>query len=136
MYLRVLRAACLAAALGWTAMPAEAQTGAQPGAPVAEDPVVARVDGTEIRRSDLVAAQQALAEQYRRVPLKTIFQPLLRQLINTMLLVRAARAQGLHDDPGVRREMAAMEGRLLEQAYFKRIVVARVTEAALRKDYG
>ncbi len=139
MYLRLPWAAALAVALGCTAMPAEAQTGAQPGAqpgaPVDKDPVVARVDGAEIRRSDLLAAQASLPEQYRLVPLKTIFQPLLRQMIDTRLFVRAANAQGLRDDPGVKRQMAAMEGRILEQAYLKRIIDARVTEAALREDY-
>ena len=135
MYLRIFRAAALAAALGWTGMTAEAQTSAPAGALTGEDPVVARVNGAEIKRSDLVTAQQGLSEQYRQVPLRTMFQPLLRQMINTMLIVRAARAQGMHDDPGVKQQVANMEGRILEQAYLKRIIESRVTEAALRKIY-
>ena len=133
MYLRLFRAASLAVAVGCAVMPAQGQTGAAPGA--AADPGVARVNGVTIKRSDLVTAQQALPEQYRQVPLQSIFQPLLRQMINSMLVVGAARAQGLRDDPGVKRQMAAMEGRILEQAYFRRTVEARVTDEALRKDY-
>ena len=135
MYLRLFRAAVLAAALGWTGMTAEAQTSAPRSGQTDKDPVVARVNGAEIRRSDLVSAQQALPEQYRQVPLKSIFQPLLRQMINTMLMVRAARAQGLHDDPVVRQQVANMEGRILEQAYLERIIKTRVTDEALRKNY-
>ncbi len=135
MYLRLLRAAVLAAALGWAGMTAEAQTSAPTGAQTGEDPVVARVNGAEIKRSDLVSAQQALPEQYRQVPLKSIFQPLLRQMIDTMLMVRAARAQGLHDNPGVKQEVANMEGRILEKAYLGRIIKSRVTDEALRKTY-
>ncbi len=97
--------------------------------------MIARVNGTEIKRSDLVAAQRALPEQYRRVALQSIYQPLLRQLINTALIAGAARAEGLGDDPDVRREMAAMEGRILERVYFERIVESKVTEEALREDY-
>ncbi len=135
MYLRLFRAAALAGALGWAGMMAEAQTSAPAGAQTGEDPVVARVNGAEIKRSDLVSAQQALPEQYRQVPLKSIFRPLLRQMIDTMLMVRAARAQGLHDDPGVKQEMANMEGRILEKAYLGRIIKSRVTDEALRKTY-
>ncbi len=135
MYLRLVRAAVLAAALGWAGMTAEAQTGAPAGAKTGKNPVVARVNGVEIKRSDLVSAQQALPEQYRQAPLKSIFQPLLRQMIDTMLMVRAARAQGLHDDPGVKQEMANMEGRILEKAYLGRIIKSRVTDEALRKTY-
>ena len=135
MYLRIIRAAAVAAALGWAGMTAEAQTSAPAGAQTATDTVVARVNGVEIKRSDLVSAQQALSEQYRQVLLKTIFQPLLRQMINTMLMVRAARAQGLHDDPVVKQQVANMEGRILEQAYLERIIKTRVTDEALRKNY-
>ncbi len=131
MYLRLFRAAALAAALGWTNMAAEAQTGAL----TAKDPVVARVNGVEIKRSDLVSAQQDLPAQYRQVPLKSVFQRLLRQIINTKLIIRAARAQGLQDDPGVKQQMANMEGRILEQSFLRRIIESRVTDEALRKDY-
>ena len=135
MYLRLFRAAALAAAVGCAVMPAQGQTGAAPGTKAGADPVVARVNGVTIKRSDLVTAQQALPERYRQMPLQSIFQPLLSQMINSMLVVGAARAEGLRDDPGVKRQMAAMEGRILEQAYLQRMVKARVTEDALRKDY-
>ncbi len=135
MELRHLRAAALAAALGCAAMPAVAQTGAAPGAKADEDPVIARVNGTEIKRSDLVAARRVLPEQYRRIALQSVFEPLLRQLINTLLIANAARAEGLGDDPGVKREIAAMEGRILERVYLQRLVESKVTEEVLRKDY-
>ena len=114
---------------------AGAQTGAPGGAKPTEDPVVARVNGTEIKRSDLIAAQRALPEQYSKVSLQSIFRPLLRQMIDTMLVVGAARARGLQNDSGVKRQLASMEGRILEQAYYSAIVDSRVTEEALRKDY-
>ncbi len=131
----LLRAMTLAVALGWTALPAGAQTdgGAKPEAK--GDPVVARVGGTEIKRSDLLAAQSVLPDQYRQLPLKSIYQQLLSRMINTMLLVGAARAQGLEDDAGVKKRLASMERQVLEQAYLARLVESKVTEAALRKRY-
>ena len=132
MYFRLCRATALVAVLGCNSMTTAAQT-STPAA--GEDPVVARVNGAEINRSDLISAQQALPKQYRQVPLKSIFQPLLRQMINNRLIVRAARAQGLHDDPGVKRQVANMEGQILEQVYLRRITDSRVTDEALRKYY-
>ncbi len=76
MYLRLFRAAAVAAVLGWIGMSAEAQT----GAPTAKDPVVARVNGVEIKRSDLVSAQQDLPAQYRQKPLQSMTEPLQQAL--------------------------------------------------------
>ena len=131
MYLKLFRAAAVAAVLGWIGMSAEAQT----GAPTAKDPVVARVNGVEIKRSDLVSAQQDLPAQYWQKPLKSIFQPLLRQTIDSMLIIRAARAEGLQNDPEVKQQVADMEGRILEQFYIRRIIQSRVTDETLRKIY-
>ena len=135
MFLRLCRATALAIMLGWYGMMVVAQTPVQTSAQVGEDPVVARVNRVEIKRSDLILAQQALPEQYRQVPLKSIFQPLLRQMINTRLIIRAARDQGLHHDPVVKQKLTNMEGRILEQVYLKRIIESRVTDEALRKVY-
>jgi peptidyl-prolyl cis-trans isomerase C len=125
----------LAVALGWTAVPADAQTGggAKPGAK--GDPVVARVDGTEIKRSDLLAAQSVLPDQYRQLPLQSVFQPLLSRMINTILFVHAARAAKLQDDADVKKQLAAMERQILEQAYLAWLVESKITEAAVRERY-
>ena len=118
MYFRLCRATALVAVLGCNSMTTAAQTSTPAGTQAGEDPVVARVNGAEINRSDLISAQQALPKQYRQVPLKSIFQPLLRQMINNRLIVRAARAQGLHDDPGVKRQVADMLTNNLDRVKF------------------
>jgi len=52
-----------------------------------------------------------------------------------MLIVHAARAQGLHNDPSFKQQVAKMEGQILEQSYLKSIIKSQVTDEALRKDY-
>jgi peptidyl-prolyl cis-trans isomerase C len=52
-----------------------------------------------------------------------------------MLIVRAARVQGLHNGPGFKQQVANMEGQILEQSYLRSIIKFQVTDEALRKDY-
>jgi peptidyl-prolyl cis-trans isomerase C len=97
--------------------------------------VVARVDDTEIRRSDLLIAQMLLPESYRKLPLEAIYPLVLGQVIDNTLFVRAARAEGLDDSAVLRQRLAAIEKRLLEGAYVQRAVRGKVTDYAMRERY-
>ena len=73
------------------AVPARAQAPA--------DPVVAVVNGTQLHKSDIEAAFQSLPEQYRQMPLESIYDPLLDRVIDSQLLLTAADKQGLAERP-------------------------------------
>lgn len=100
------------------------------------DPVVARVDGEEIRRSDVVEAQQLLSAQYRQVPFERLFEPLLERMINSRLAVKAGRGEKLHEGELVRRQVARFEDRLVERIYLDRRLKTVLTENALRRRYA
>lgn len=136
MPLRIVRMAVVAAPLALCAAQVWAQaSSAETGGATAGDPVVARVNGTEIHRSEVVTAQQALPPQYRSIPLSRIFPDLLRRMVNSLLVAQAARAEGLDRTDPVRRRLAAMETQILEDAYVSRAVASGVTEEALRDRY-
>jgi peptidyl-prolyl cis-trans isomerase C len=102
------------AALALAAPPALAQQ--QTG-----DPVLAVVNGTQIKRSDLEAAQETLPDQYRQMPLEMIYDPLLNRIIDSELLSAEARKRNLGEDPEIQAEIErAREGvlrdNLVEQA--------------------
>jgi peptidyl-prolyl cis-trans isomerase C len=101
----------------------------------ADDPVVARIDDTEIRRSDLILAQQMMPAKFRKAPLKAVYPVLLKQVINTTLVVRAARTEGLDRTDAIRRRLAAIERRLIEAAYMERAAKGKVSNAAMRARY-
>jgi peptidyl-prolyl cis-trans isomerase C len=125
-------AAALALAAGLLVVPAAAQQG-QPAA--ASDPVVARVNGAEIRRSEVAAEQQTLPQELRAVPLDAIFPHLLRRMIDSRLLVAEARRKGLQGTPEVQTRVAALERRVLEEALLSSEIAGKVSEEALRKRY-
>jgi peptidyl-prolyl cis-trans isomerase C len=120
-------AVVLAAALG--AGPAFAQQSA------ADDPVVAKVNGAEIRRSEVVAEQQGLPAEYRSVPFETIFPHLLERMIDGRLRVAEARRRNLQSTPEVKARMASLEDRVLEQALISSEIESKVTDSELRRRY-
>ncbi|WP_439576388.1 peptidylprolyl isomerase [Elioraea sp.] len=127
-----IRAALLATALLASPLPAEAQL--QPVAP-GGDPVVARVDGAEIRFSDVAEAAQRLPEQFRGMPPQILFPLLIDQMITEAVVTQAARKAGLQDTPEVRRQMARIEDQVIQQALIGREIAEKVTEQSLRARY-
>lgn len=126
-----LRAALLATAL-LVAPPVLAQL--QPAAP-GGDPVVARVDGAEIRLSEVAEQAQRLPEQFRAMPPQILYPLLIDQMISERVVTQAARRAGLQDSPEVRRQMTRIEDQLVQQALIGREIEAKVTEADLRARY-
>jgi peptidyl-prolyl cis-trans isomerase C len=128
---RAPAALAAAAALAAFVLPAFAQT----ATPEPKDPVVATVNGDEIRLSDLRAAQAQLPEQYRDAPLEMIFQPLLDQMIDRKIAAAEARKQNLQDDPTVKRQLATAEESVLQSALWNRKIEEGLTDEKVRARY-
>lgn len=126
------RALAAAAALAMLIAPAFAQTVAAPG----QDPVVAKVNGEEIRLSEVRSAQAQLPEQYREAPFEMVFQPLLDQMIDRKLAAAEARKQNMQTDPLVKRQLAAAEDSVLQSALWNQKIEAALTEEKVRARYA
>jgi len=121
----------LAAAL-LAAGPALAQT---PTAPTPPDPVIARVNGIEIHRSQLLAQRQGLSEQAQKVPIEQIYRPLLAEMENNLLVTQTARKAKLENDPEVKRELALALDQIVARVYIGRYVRSQITEEKVKKRY-
>jgi peptidyl-prolyl cis-trans isomerase C len=99
-----------------------------------ENPLLAVVNGKEIRWADIEKSAQGLPEDVRS-QLKTIFPALLQRLIDVQLLVWAAREDGLVEDAEVRRLVAEYEDRVLSDTLIRRRIADRVTEDMLQARY-
>lgn len=82
----------------------------------ADDPVVAIVNGNELHKSQLVAMQATLPEQYRQVPLEQIYQPLLERLVDSQLLLAKANAEKLEDKPDVQAKLTQAHNDVLRDS--------------------
>ena len=100
----------------------------------AQNPVVARVNGHEIRWVEVVNSADDLPQRYRE-QLESVFPALLDRLVDLRLLADAAREEGLEEDPEVLRRMAAYQDRVLSGVLLERYLEEAVTTAALRERY-
>ena len=131
----LLLAANLVAA-GLLASPAAAQAPAPAtSAPSAADPVIARINNTEIRASDLAEAAQSLPAEMRGMPPATLYPMLLDQLVDRAAIIDLARRRGLDREPTVARQMARAQDQALQTALISRDVGPLVGETELRARY-
>ena len=118
-------------------LPAHAQTqpAAAPATILPVDPVVARVDGQEIRSSDLADAAQSLPEEMRGMPPNVLYPMLIDQLVDRKAIVLLAHKRGLEKDASVQRSLARAADQTLQTALLQKDVGPLLTEDALRVRY-
>lgn len=130
-----LPAACLAAALLLTSQGALAQDTASEGSDAAaEDPVVARVNGEDILRSQVEETAKQLPPQYQQ-QLDAIFPMLLERTIDLRLLSGAADAADLSKDEEVQKRLAEIRVAVMREVYLEKQVAERVSEEMLQERY-
>jgi peptidyl-prolyl cis-trans isomerase C len=106
-----------------------------PKAGSAEDPVIARVNGTPLYRSDMEVLRATLPPQAQQQPPQELYNRLLDQLIALQLVSQSARKSKLNDDPRVKKMTALAEEQILQDAYLDGIMRTEITEAKLKAGY-
>jgi peptidyl-prolyl cis-trans isomerase C len=99
------------------------------------DPVVARVNGKELHRSDVEAVQKGLPQQYQQVPIEQIYPMLLDQMVNGMIVADAGRKEKLDQDPDVKKRLARYEDRLIQETYINKAVEKAASGDKLKDRY-
>lgn len=122
------------AAPATTQAPAQAPAQANAAAP-AGDPVVARVNGKEIRRSEVMSTVAQLPPQVQQMPLEMIYPALLDQIVSGKLVSEAGYKAKLDESAAVREELKRAEERAVQRAYIQQEVAKRMTPDQLDKAY-
>src|SRR6185436_9814324 len=117
--------ACLAAAFLFAAPLARAQ----------DDPVVARVNGAEIRQSDLNVAEEEVGNQVAQMAPDAKREYLVSFLADMMLVAKAAEAKKIQDGADFKRRLNLARTKLLMEQFLQAEAKAAVTDAAMRKVY-
>ena len=113
--------------------PAQGTAPAQ--APAQPDPVLARVNGTEIHRADLITFLQQLPAQIQQMPMETLYPQLLEKLVNDVLLAEAGRKDKLAADPEVKRRVQKVEDDIIGRTYITRYIKSVMTEERIKQRY-
>jgi peptidyl-prolyl cis-trans isomerase C len=133
--LRRLAATLCLAALPAMAM-AQTTTTPPPASPAAPagDPVIAKVNGKELHRSDVVASARSLPEPYQQ-QIDQLFPALIERLIDLNLLAAEGRRQNLQDDPAVKAAVHAYEDQQVREAVLDRYLKSKVSDEAIKARY-
>src|ERR1700761_5338127 len=103
---KTLSVAAAALLLGALTAPAFAADDAK------DNPVVARVDGQEIHRSDVVHELQTLGPQAQQVPPQMLYPQILQKMIATKLVAEKGYADNLQNDPEVKSRLKDAEAQI------------------------
>ncbi|QJE73834.1 peptidylprolyl isomerase [Aerophototrophica crusticola] len=138
-----LTAAALTTAAGMALFAAHAQTPAPAGnkpaanapAPAAEDVTVAKVNGKEIKRSEVISFLQQLGPQAQQIPLQQAYPLVIDQLVATRLVSDAGYKAKLQDSAEVKEQLKRAEEQFVQQAYLRKEIDAKLTDAVIKKKY-
>lgn len=100
-----------------------------------DDPVVARVNGTDIRQSDLAMAEEDLGGNIPQMTPEAKRDYLITFVGDMMLVAKAAEAKKVGDGDDFKRKLAYARTKLLMEQYLQTEAKAAVTDAEMRKVY-
>lgn len=99
------------------------------------DPVVARVNGEEIHRSDVMRELQMAGPQMQQLPPQMIYPQILQKMIATKIVSQKAYADGLQNEKEVKDRVKELEAQVVAEAYVHKQVEPKITDAKLKERY-
>ena len=114
--------------------PKAAASAVVPGS--AGDPVVARVNGQVLHRSDVELALRGAPPQVQQQPLQQVYPQILTSMVNGILLAQAGRKAKIDSNPAVKQQITATETEIIADAYVTSLARGLITEAKLREAYN
>jgi len=118
---------CLALAMMSATIPGPARA--------ADDPVLAKVNGSEIRKSDVAVAEEDLGPSLAQMDPAARADSVLTFLIDMKIVAKAAEEKKLGDSEEFKRRLAFARDRLLMDSLLASEGKAAVTDEAMKKVY-
>lgn len=105
------------------------------GAAAQTDPVIAKINGTEVKQSDLNAAEEELAGQLPPMAPDAKRDYLVTYIADMLLVAKAAEDRKLAETEDFKRKLANARTKLLMEALLQAEAKASVTDEAMKKVY-
>lgn len=128
LWLPVIAAAAMFAVAGPLDFTAQAQAQA--------DPVVAKVNGVDVKESDLKAAEEDIGSQLPPMAPEAKKDYLITYVADMILVSKAAEAKKLGDTDDFKKKLAMARTKLLMEALLQNEAKAAVTDDAMKKVYA
>ena len=114
---------------------AQTQTPADPATPEQTDPVVARVDGADIKRSEVVQMVNMMPPQMQQIPLEQLLPIAIEQLVNNKIVDKQSAGANLGSDPEVVRQLALAKEQIVRAKFVENAVTKEISEDRLKAKY-
>src|SRR4051812_23373444 len=102
----------------------------------AADPVVARVNGVDIKQSDLALAEEDLGADMQGVSPEARREHLISYLADIIMVTQAADKKKLADNPEFKRRLAFLRNKLLMGYELQEEAKSAATDDALHQTYN
>jgi peptidyl-prolyl cis-trans isomerase C len=99
------------------------------------NPVLAKVNGSEIRQSDMAIAEEELGPSLEKMDPATKKENLLAFLIDMKIVAKAAEDKKVEDSDGFKKRLAFARNRLLMDSLLANEGKAAMTDEAMKKVY-
>jgi peptidyl-prolyl cis-trans isomerase C len=100
------------------------------------DPVIARVNGVDIKQSDLALAEEDMGAEVQAAPAEAKREHLISYLADVIMVTQAAEKKKLADNPEFKRRLAFLRNKLLMGFELQDEAKAAMTEDALKQTYN
>jgi len=100
-----------------------------------DNPVIAKVNGDEIRRQDVVDLVNLMPAQMRQIPLPQLFPMALEQAISNKIVDQKAANAGLEKDKDVQEEVYKAQQRIIRTTFIENILEENVTDEKIKAKY-
>jgi peptidyl-prolyl cis-trans isomerase C len=106
-----------------------------PASASASDPVVARVNGVDIRQSDLALAEEDVGADMQAASPEAKREHLISYLADIIMVSQAADKKNLADNPDFKRRLAFLRNKLLMGYELQQEAKTALTDEALHQTY-
>ncbi len=100
------------------------------------DPVIARVNGVDIKQSDLALAEEDVGADMQAASPEAKREHLIAYLADIIMVTQAAEKKKLADNPDFKRRLAFLRNKLLMGFELQEEAKAALTEEALQQTYN
>ena len=100
------------------------------------NPVVAKVDGKDITRTDVYRFIQTMPANVQQLPAVQVYPVAVDQVINTRIVQTQAEKAKIEESEEFKRELDVAKQQLVRNLYLQREVDAKITDKMVKKAYN
>jgi peptidyl-prolyl cis-trans isomerase C len=99
------------------------------------NPVVAKVDGKDVTRADVLGFIQNLSPQARQMPINQLFPMALDQVVNAQIINEKVAKTSLESDPAVTKELEIAKKQIVRSVFMEKEAEKATTDDMLKAAY-